>query len=236
MLYMEDDTNRFIEWCAANGWQHVVQKDLDRRNAAAHGASVFSQARIIFHKRQHYREVYLKSDHWKNLRERKLQETPYCERCDRSGIKLDVHHKVYRQLYDVTLCDLISLCRRCHSILHWFIAAEKETEWDIRIIYAALALACGALQLEHTLEAMGVKRFDLDTLNDKETFKFGVFKEAFSSRPIGPLRKAYSSLSKRAFFPLLAEEQRKAAVELIAEINNDETRKSANLNKVICQY
>jgi len=40
---------------------------------------------------------------------------------------------------------------------------------------------------------------------------------------------AYSSLSKGAFFPHIVEKQPEAAVKLIAEINNDETRKSANL-------
>lgn len=64
-----------------------------------------------------YRTVYLKSDHWKQLRENKLKSSPICEKCKRRKA-VDVHHLNYRQLFDVGLDDLQSLCRPCHHAEH----------------------------------------------------------------------------------------------------------------------
>lgn len=67
--------------------------------------------------REWYRTVYLKSDHWLTLRASKLKENPVCERCG-SAKALDVHHVCYRQLFDVTIQDLLTLCRKCHDAEH----------------------------------------------------------------------------------------------------------------------
>ena len=64
-----------------------------------------------------YRKIYLKSEHWKNLKKEKKKVNPVCERCGAKR-KLDVHHKHYRSLYDVILEDLETLCRRCHKKEH----------------------------------------------------------------------------------------------------------------------
>lgn len=67
--------------------------------------------------RQWYRNVYLNSEHWKDLKASKLLANPACERC---GFKsnLDVHHVNYRNLFDVEIKDLLTLCRRCHAKEH----------------------------------------------------------------------------------------------------------------------
>ena len=65
----------------------------------------------------YYRNVYLNSDHWKNLRKEKLAQSPRCEKC-KTYLSLDVHHKEYRNLYDVSLKDLQTLCRLCHDKEH----------------------------------------------------------------------------------------------------------------------
>lgn len=67
--------------------------------------------------RAFYRKEYLKSDHWKHLRKRKLELNPICERCY-CNIFIEPHHIVYKNLYDVKLSDLQSLCRRCHTLIH----------------------------------------------------------------------------------------------------------------------
>lgn len=71
----------------------------------------------ISDRRDYYRSVYLKSDHWKDLRARKLARHKICEVCGRMG-KLDVHHVSYRELYDVVETDLVAVCRRCHDEIH----------------------------------------------------------------------------------------------------------------------
>lgn len=77
--------------------------------------------------RQFYREEYLKSDHWKNLRYCKLQQVCYCEMCDNTST-LDVHHINYKNLYDVELEDLMVLCRKCHVKVHDDV--PNVSKWD----------------------------------------------------------------------------------------------------------
>lgn len=68
-------------------------------------------------KRRYYREEYLKSDHWLKLRAEKLRASPRCENCG-SLKRLEPHHLDYRNLYDVGLDDLVTLCRKCHCQEH----------------------------------------------------------------------------------------------------------------------
>lgn len=67
--------------------------------------------------KRYYREIYLQSDHWKNLRKEKLEKNPNCEKCGKS-YSLDIHHKEYKGLYDVSISDLQTLCRICHDKEH----------------------------------------------------------------------------------------------------------------------
>jgi hypothetical protein len=67
--------------------------------------------------KSYYRNVYLQSEHWKNLRKEKLEKNPVCEDCG-TPFSLDVHHKQYRDLFDVRITDLETLCRICHNKEH----------------------------------------------------------------------------------------------------------------------
>ena len=67
--------------------------------------------------REWYRTVYLRSEHWRNLKSRKLAARPFCERCNKSN-HLDVHHIRYKHIFDVELWDLLTLCRKCHTEEH----------------------------------------------------------------------------------------------------------------------
>ena len=66
--------------------------------------------------RDWYRNVYLKSEHWDRLRRAKLFIDPECQRCGKPA--LDVHHIDYKNIFDVTLDDVESLCRPCHHKEH----------------------------------------------------------------------------------------------------------------------
>lgn len=61
-------------------------------------------------------EVYLKSDHWKELKNLWLPGTD-CYGCD-FGEKLEIHHINYENLWGEQPDDIIILCRRCHTKLH----------------------------------------------------------------------------------------------------------------------
>ena len=65
-----------------------------------------------------YREVYLFSDHWKELRLQAFaKHGRYCHGC-KSEQRLDVHHLRYRDIFDVAVDDLQILCRECHEKEH----------------------------------------------------------------------------------------------------------------------
>lgn len=62
--------------------------------------------------------VYLKTDHWRQLRATKIAVCGRaCLRCG-SLREIQVHHVNYRNIYDVQLEDLEVLCKRCHKLAH----------------------------------------------------------------------------------------------------------------------
>lgn len=76
-------------------------------------------------KKNWYWQVYLKSDHWSDLRKEALANAKFkCSKCECGG-NLDVHHERYKSIYNVTQDDLSVLCRKCHN-------AEHEGKKDIR--------------------------------------------------------------------------------------------------------
>jgi 5-methylcytosine-specific restriction endonuclease McrA len=76
-------------------------------------------------RRTQYREVYLRSDHWKRVRREALERAGNkCQRCSASG-PLDVHHRTYKRLGGELPSDLQVLCRTCHDAVHAFKAAKK---------------------------------------------------------------------------------------------------------------
>lgn len=76
-------------------------------------------------RRKWYREEYLKSDHWKKLRARKLRKNPICEICEKRKA-VEPHHIRYRRIFDVTLKDLLSACRKCHTEEHRRMDSNKQ--------------------------------------------------------------------------------------------------------------
>lgn len=86
--------------------------------------------------KHHYRFDYLQSDHWKNLRLEKLaSRNATCIRCGKQDPSNDVHHFIYRNLYDVELEDLAVLCRDCHDLVHTTVdaaLAAKESGEKLR--------------------------------------------------------------------------------------------------------
>jgi len=112
--------NHFTRWCRKNGFNSVVRdvsRINNRRQRRFHKWSAKKPANLVTDKRDYYRTVYLKSDHWKALKAAKLKANPFCEKCGANYL-LDVHHLNYRNLYDVLLSDVQTLCRGCHHLEH----------------------------------------------------------------------------------------------------------------------
>ena len=67
--------------------------------------------------RDWYRNTYLYSNHWKELRASVLTPEKLCEVCKRRPAG-DVHHLRYKSIYDVKPKDLKAVCHPCHEQLH----------------------------------------------------------------------------------------------------------------------
>jgi 5-methylcytosine-specific restriction endonuclease McrA len=65
-----------------------------------------------------YDKVYLRSDYWKELRQRVVDALG--ARCRRCGSATDhvVHHRTYLRLCREELSDLEVLCWNCHQTIH----------------------------------------------------------------------------------------------------------------------
>lgn len=67
----------------------------------------------------YYRKTYLRSDHWEDLRLKKLsQKDAKCCICRCRSLSNDVHHVDYKGLWDVKTRHLRVLCRSCHAEVH----------------------------------------------------------------------------------------------------------------------
>ena len=61
--------------------------------------------------------AYLQSEDWQKKRSAKFARSRICALCGAKK-KLQVHHLVYRDLWDVRLTDLRVVCNACHEIIH----------------------------------------------------------------------------------------------------------------------
>ena len=65
-----------------------------------------------------YRDVYLKSEHWKKKRLEALEYAKnLCQLCNKNKL-LNVHHRTYENLGHEDIKDLITLCGSCHNKFH----------------------------------------------------------------------------------------------------------------------
>lgn len=74
-----------------------------------------------------YRQVYLRSRHWRWIKARKFKEQKRCEVCGEKR-HLDVHHASYSNLWHESLRELIVLCRPCHAREHSNISDFEKIE------------------------------------------------------------------------------------------------------------
>jgi hypothetical protein len=80
-----------------------------------------------------YRDVYLKSEDWQNLRAAIIAlHNGRCYGCGCRSLSVDVHHIQYRKLFDVKTSDLRPLCRTCHDIIHQIIKMKYSNSRPIR--------------------------------------------------------------------------------------------------------
>jgi len=68
-------------------------------------------------------KLYLNTEHWKEVRKKKLESKPICEMCKKEKAT-QVHHLYYEDrngksiLYKEKQSDLVSVCKKCHEKIH----------------------------------------------------------------------------------------------------------------------
>ena len=94
-------------------WRHAIETYIRRWGAEAPSAIVD----VLTYQRMAYAD-YLRTDHWKALRLRKLRSTDYrCQACNVAGT-MHVHHRTYKRRGHERLEDLTVLCSACHQLFH----------------------------------------------------------------------------------------------------------------------
>lgn len=70
---------------------------------------------------------YLKSEHWKEVRQERIEiDNHRCYLCGKAT-RLNVHHLRYDSLgHEVVSKDLVLLCYKCHKMLHRVIDGSKK--------------------------------------------------------------------------------------------------------------
>jgi hypothetical protein len=89
-----------------------------------------------------YRNKYLKSEHWQNLRLKALVKAKgSCFICSHQSPNNDVHHIYYpKRLNRTALRSLVVLCRDCHDKVHTIIDPDKLRSPRYRKIQFRLAV------------------------------------------------------------------------------------------------
>lgn len=73
-----------------------------------------------------YRDVYLRSDDWRDLRGAVIASFApdgCCTMCRKAHESLDAHHQKYRGLFKTLPWDLRIVCRDCHDAIHALLVA-----------------------------------------------------------------------------------------------------------------
>lgn len=65
---------------------------------------------------------YLKSEHWKNIRNRFIKSKRYnwlCFICNKELKNPVIHHKTYKNIWKEKLHNLVAVCKWCHKDIHF---------------------------------------------------------------------------------------------------------------------
>ena len=106
--------------------------------------------------------AYLKTPHWKGLREAVFKRDGHrCVECNDTH-RLEGHHRVYRTpLESCTTDDIVTLCRRCHRVEH-----GRTVAWPFEELYRKLLFQMEGLRKPITkaqfeeLKSLALCRFD----------------------------------------------------------------------------
>lgn len=79
---------------------------------------LFGKETVANLRRMPYRQ-YLKTNHWKKTRARRVKLSKYkCDLCGHKAKRLEVHHKTYERRGCERMGDLLTLCVPCHRKIH----------------------------------------------------------------------------------------------------------------------
>lgn len=65
-------------------------------------------------------ELYLASPKWAEKRRQVLERDGYaCQKCGKTKVILQVHHRTYERIFNEDLDDLVTWCKSCHKKHHF---------------------------------------------------------------------------------------------------------------------
>jgi hypothetical protein len=98
--------------------------------------------------KREYREVYLRSDHWRRTRIAALDRADNrCQVCNGADA-LDVHHRTYERLGAELPGDLTVLCRRCHWLFHHTSTVKQPRDLGRRVLIWLAQVGCLAARAD----------------------------------------------------------------------------------------
>lgn len=108
-------------------------------------------------KRKRYYEAYLKSAHWRRLRDEAFFRDNYrCCRCGSGSKTLQGHHRRYRKdLEKCTVKDIETLCVACHEKTHREKSAIRKERRKFRKSINRLVYLIGAFGSNENLSRFG---------------------------------------------------------------------------------
>lgn len=115
---------------------------------------------------------YLKSKHWKQTRERRLESRPYCKVCG-SDYKLHVHHKFYTDKSGKSILhkerneDLVTVCPSCHSFIHRYFGNCKKLNKKILRVKRLIELGATKKKAFWVVSQAGLFSAVIEGVNNK---------------------------------------------------------------------
>ncbi len=99
-------------------WKDKISKSLKGHKVSNETREKISKANFVHGLSKIYSGKSLYGDDWNKIRKLVYMRDNYkCQICFKSLIKLDVHHKIpFLLCFDNSLSNLISLCRKCHTV------------------------------------------------------------------------------------------------------------------------
>lgn len=161
-------------------------------------------------------ELFLESAWWRELSRSKRWNVGQCERCH-GGIKLQSHHKVYREnWFDTVEEDLEVLCRDCHEKEHGLGQYAPQVKVEVKVTF--VASPASTPEQYRTLKELRAARSELKISRVEFRRQAALFKMRRRDKRVKPAQKVDKRGWCRRKSKGLTLEQRRKAQERLSRL------------------